>query len=441
MAKFNLNIKHRARQYKNMASIAAIVLIVLTSLITLFSGTSSSVKKEKKTSDQIFNGIVDDSFSEADTASAMSAQQIELTDLKKELSDLKETLKKTQAKEKANVFEPEKIEAALLEKLTKEMHKAEVKGDGTDRMILASKGDLSGLGFNGGQAVASQSHILNKSRGIHTVSFNYDQPKSKRFSKNASNYVPSGTFVKAVILGGADADASVSAAKKNNGVMLFKLITEGTLPNNQQSRLKGCFVTANTYGDISSERAYVTLDKISCAQKNRPMIDKSVNGWAFFAGKVGIKGHPLMRDGKVVQWAGISGALSGIASAAQYAQSVQSIGPYGATSVVPSGNIGAYSALGGASKAADQLSSYYIKRAEQYHPVIQVGAGNLVNIVFQDGFSLVSDEDEEIIKRRGGVQNKARYSESDAAIPASILNEINKSEQGYQAGQGISNEG
>ncbi|MDF1931912.1 hypothetical protein PGH45_20045 [Legionella pneumophila] len=46
-----------------------------------------------------------------------------------------------------------------------------------------------------------------------------------------------------------------------------------------------------------------------------------------------------MRDNKVMTWAGVSGALSGIASAAQYAQSVQAIGPYGATSVVPSSEL------------------------------------------------------------------------------------------------------
>ncbi|EAA9298214.1 conjugal transfer protein TrbI, partial [Salmonella enterica subsp. enterica] len=43
---------------------------------------------------------------------------------------------------------------------------------------------------------------------------------------------------------------------------------------------------------------------------------------------------------------------------------------------------------GGASKAAQTLSDYYIKRAEQYHPVIPIGAGNEVTVVFQDGFQL-----------------------------------------------------
>ncbi len=42
----------------------------------------------------------------------------------------------------------------------------------------------------------------------------------------------------------------------------------------------------------------------------------------------------------------------------------------------------------GAEKAASTLSDYWVKRAEQYHPIIDIGAGNLVTIVFQDGFQL-----------------------------------------------------
>jgi conjugal transfer pilus assembly protein TraB len=230
---------------------------------------------------------------------------------------------------------------------------------------------------------------------IHTVSF---RPKRKRTSSpytnylNSAHYVPSNTSVRAVILGGADADASVNGQSKNNGVMLFKFLEDGTLPNGLRSRLKGCRVSANSYGDISSERAFATLYKLSCAHRGQPIIDKEVTGWVFFNGKVGIKGKPLMRDNKVMTWAGVSGALSGIAQAAQYAQSTQFIGPYGGSSVIPSSQVAPFAAYGGASKAADTLSAYYVKRAEQYHPVIQVGSGNVVTVVFKDGFYLAPDE-------------------------------------------------
>lgn len=275
---------------------------------------------------------------------------------------------------------------------------------------------------------------------IHTVSF---RPKRRmkrthtNFYRNPSHYVPSNTSVRAVILGGADADASVNGQSKNNGVMLFKFLEDGTLPNGQRSRLRGCRVSANSYGDISSERAFATLYRLSCAHPGQPIIDKEVTGWVFFNGKVGIKGKPLMRDNKVMTWAGVSGALSGIASAAQYAQSVQAIGPYGATSVVPSSQIAPFAAYGGASKAADTLSAYYVKRAEQYHPVIQVGSGNVVTVVFKDGFYLEPDEDKsqhamnqikaqqespELIT----TQDKNQNPEMNFTVPPEVLGRINR---------------
>jgi conjugal transfer pilus assembly protein TraB len=43
---------------------------------------------------------------------------------------------------------------------------------------------------------------------------------------------------------------------------------------------------------------------------------------------------------------------------------------------------------GGTGEAAKTLSEYYIKRAEQYHPVIPIGAGNDVILVFNDGLQI-----------------------------------------------------
>ncbi len=58
----------------------------------------------------------------------------------------------------------------------------------------------------------------------------------------------------------------------------------------------------------------------------------------------------------------------------------------GATAAYGAGDVLKIGIGGGASKAAQTLSDYYIKRAEQYHPVIPIGAGNEVTVVFQDGF-------------------------------------------------------
>lgn len=436
MAKFNINLKERYQQYKNLVSGISIVSVVFVIIITLFADGKPKAQ-EQSAKKGVFDGVIDDTFSDSNAESAITSQQLELSDLKKELSAVNEKLNKRQD----NPLEFEALEKKLTEKITgnlkgrqvaslasleQSLNGIDIKGDGTAQRMIEG-------------AWKKPSHKINKSKLIHTVNFNYS-PKRRghRYKKTTANYVPSGTFAKAVILGGADADASVNGEKQNNGVMLFKIVSDGVLPNNQRSYLKGCFVTASTYGDISSERAYVVLDKLSCAQQGHPLIDKSVTGWAFFAGKAGIKGKATMRDGKIVAWAGVSGALSGIAQAAQAAQSVQNITPYGATSILPSDRVASYAGLGGASKAADQLSSYYIRRAEQYHPIIQVGAGNLVNIVFKDGFSLLPEEEdqEHLVQKPHATRVDSVSKEPE--IPENLLREINNQGLNYDLGAQIS---
>lgn len=404
MADFRLNQLIKRRQYKALALVGIAAGLLFLLLLSMLSGANAKHKSATKEMD--LTGIVDESFSDANTNSALVNQQTELEALKQEIKSLTEKMSSS------NKAHEEQVATLTKEIKAHEKKKIEGSADKTDegagwQMRLAQAYGKPMVGMP----------VSYHNPTIHAVRFQY-KSKDSMGHLNPDHYVPSGTFAKAVVLGGADADASVNGQSKNNGVMLFKIISPGNLPNGQRSHLNGCFLTASSWGDISSERAYVILDKLSCARAGEPIIDKSVAGWAFFAGKVGIKGIPLMRDKKVVQWAGFSGALSGIASAAQYAQSVQSFsGLGGAVSVVPSGNIGPYAAYGGASKAADMLSEYYIKRAEQYHPVIQVGAGNKVTIVFKDGFYLEPDEKSYAEDRKTIQQAKGFSSLNEINLP------------------------
>lgn len=391
MANLKLNRLIKTRQMRMMSLVGGGLVVVSMIIMALLADA-----KPKKHSDDAkkndLTGIIEESFTEANAVSAMMAQQSELESLKTQLSELSNTLKdmrETHEKETRDmavkIEEAAKIKTASVTQAQRQF---------TQGSQASLNGIQAGLWHHGAnQAVNSLSRVVSGPARINSVSFRKTPLKKRSTRLNPNRYVPSNTSVRAVILGGADADASVNGQSKNNGVMLFKFLEDGTLPNGQHSRLRGCRVSGTAYGDISSERAFATLYKISCAHPGEPIIDKEVTGWVFFNGKVGVKGVPLMRDNKIMQWAGISGALSGIASAAQYAQSVQSISSFGAASIVPQSNIAPYAAYGGASKAADVLSQYYVKRAEQYHPVIQVGSGNVVTIVFKDGFYLEPPEE------------------------------------------------
>lgn len=421
MADWQFNRLIKGAQWRRLqwVLVAVLALVALLGVVMAQGGSNAPSKKETPAD---LTGLVDETFTEQVAQNAMLTQQQTLEGLKDELATLSKTLTEMKASQQTQLQQQgESLRAELSEQLK----------------ALAAK-----------SAPAEKPAVIHnealwhgeatRRATIHTVSFR--KPAQHPLNHlNPARYVPSNTSVRAVILGGADADASVNGQSKNNGVMLFKFLEDGTLPNGQHSHLRGCRVSANAYGDISSERAFATLHRLSCAHRGQPIIDKKISGWVFFNGKVGIKGQPLMRDNKVMTWAGISGALSGVVQAAQYAQSVQQFGAYGAASTVPSGNIAPYAAYGGAAKAADTLSQYYVKRAEQYHPVIQVGAGNVVTVVFEEGFYLTPEGDNHASNEAGHQptlrQNAASEDSLNFTVPNEVLNEIDRvAAKGTQGG-------
>lgn len=219
-------------------------------------------------------------------------------------------------------------------------------------------------------------------------------------------YIPSGSFAKSILIEGADADASVTG-NESTVPMQIRLIGTVEMPNSKTYDLTGCFVGLEAWGDVSSERAIVRTRNISCI-KNGNTIDQPIKGHVSFMGKNGVKGEVVMRNGKILGWAGAAGFLDGIGQGMQ-SVATPSVG-IGATASVGAGDVFKSGLGGGGSKAAQTLSDYYIKRAEQYHPVIPIGAGNEVTVVFQDGFQLKTIEeleDEKNQRQRAQTQGEA----------------------------------
>lgn len=419
MANWQINQMMKRRQVRVFIAIGASLFVILAMAPVLFMGTHT--KKANSVQKPIdITGIVEESFTEAVEDNALLKQQTELESLKKKIMELNKNLN-TMQEERQKELSVQKEE--LLSQMTTLIEAKQEKAK--TELVPGAPPQLQNPElWHAPINMPLAKGLLDAPHSIHAVSFRPKRRASNNNYLNPAHYVPSNTSVRAIILGGADADASVNSQSKNNGVMLFKFLDEGTLPNGRRSHLSGCRVSANSYGDISSERAFATLYRLSCARPGLPIIDKEVTGWIFFNGKVGIKGVPLMRDNKIMTWAGVSGALSGIAQAAQYAQSVQSIGHYGASSVIPSKQVAPYAAYGGASKAADTLSQYYVKRAEQYHPVIQVGAGNVVTVVFKDGFYLEPDE-----KQEQYAMHHVKRKTTQQLMPTNESNESNESNE------------
>lgn len=222
------------------------------------------------------------------------------------------------------------------------------------------------------------------------------QTKTKKFG----DYIPAGSYVEAKLIAGADAGVGVSAESNPRPVELRitgDVISAGLGKNYLRSnKLIGCLLQGTVAGEISSEKAYIKLLVMTCAVKNNTILEIPVKGYVTTKGKVGVRGEVISREGDLVLKSFLSGAIGGIGSGV-----AQHSSP---TGVISGGNLFtqkesvkdiALSGFGrGVGTSSDKLSDYFIKRAEQYQPVISIDGGIDVNIVFQEGFSL-RDEDHE----------------------------------------------
>lgn len=255
---------------------------------------------------------------------------------------------------------------------------------------------------------------VQKTGGIENTTFIYESASKKP----KLPYIPSGSFAEALVIEGADANAAVTGAQ-NTVPMVFRLTGKTQMPNDKEYDQTGCFITAEAYGDVSSERAEVRTRSISC-HKGDDIIDLKIPGHISFMGKNGIKGEVVMRNGKILGWAFGAGFIDGIGKGISEASTPQ-VG-LGATASMGASDIAQAGAGGGVSQAAKTLSDYYIKRAEQYHPIIPIGAGNEITVVFQDGFQLETIE--EVRLKKVGKSQLEQQMPADGSSTPNMMNQL-----------------
>lgn len=196
---------------------------------------------------------------------------------------------------------------------------------------------------------------------------------------------PANVSVRAILISSVDAVCRLDAQSDPIPVKL-RLLDDGHLPGGVTVKLKGCLIGASAYGDISSERVYMRLENLTKVNPNGQAIETEVTGYVSGEdGRFGMRGTVVDRSAKILKPALGSGILSGIAQTLQSACARPSRETINAYTV---GADFAQNSAGGAADAFSMLASYYIKRAEQVQPVLQVDAGRIVDITFTQGFSM-----------------------------------------------------
>ncbi len=211
----------------------------------------------------------------------------------------------------------------------------------------------------------------------------------------SDSYMPAGTFMSAVILGGLDAPTG-SVARDNPHPVLLRVAAKARLPNLVRFDVRECLVLAAGYGDISSERALLRVERMSCQRHDGSFFDESVRGFIVGDdGRAGVRGRLVTKQGQLLQRSLIAGIGAGFSELFRTQQSEQlralTRDSEGDPSPSTFPSLGDYATTGvasGASSALNRLADYYISLAEQVYPVIEVGAGREVDIVLQEGIDL-----------------------------------------------------
>ncbi|MDP1692102.1 MAG: TrbI/VirB10 family protein [Burkholderiaceae bacterium] len=193
------------------------------------------------------------------------------------------------------------------------------------------------------------------------------------------------SFTRGVLLGGLDAPTG-GQSQTNPHPILIRLSDNSVLPNRFRAAYRECFVIAAGYGDISSERAYLRTETLSCVRADGAALEVRIQGSVYGEdGKVGMRGRLVTKQGQMLANALLAGVVSGIGQGISTANTTYSASALGQVATT-GGSDALRAGLGsGVGKALDRLAQYYIKLAEQTFPVIEVDAGREIDVVITKG--------------------------------------------------------
>ncbi|WP_150294372.1 TraB/VirB10 family protein [Sphingobium estronivorans] len=209
---------------------------------------------------------------------------------------------------------------------------------------------------------------------------------------DSPNYLPPNSFARARVVVGVDASAGVNSQTDPLPVVLRitgparSVFANGKLLT---TRIEGCLVNGAARGDLSSEKVYVKLQKMTCPQPGGRYAVSEVKGFIAFGGKTGVRGRVVSREGSLVTQAFMAGLVGGFgrgfsANANSMFQGTN-ISTNGKRDKLSTGDILEGGLGEGVAQTGDMVSKYLIERAEQYQPVIEMPTGIDVEIVFLEG--------------------------------------------------------
>lgn len=214
-------------------------------------------------------------------------------------------------------------------------------------------------------------------------------------------YIPSGSMLKGVMLAGIDAPTGNNARKDPFPVQI-RIQKDAILPNGYKADLKECFLLMSGYGDMSSERALLRGEQLSCITDNGEVIQANLPSYAAGEdGKAGLRGRLVSKTGSILAKTLLAGFASGASEAFDVSVTpTLSTTSTGKVEYMDAMSSEAFQGAGikGVSNALERLSDYYMNLAEEMFPIIEIDGGREITVVVTQGTELRPLEREEEIE-------------------------------------------
>ena len=206
---------------------------------------------------------------------------------------------------------------------------------------------------------------------------------------NENFYTPTGAFFKTILLTGLDAPAGPSSQSAPHPVLL-RIQDLSWLPNQLRQNVMGCFVMGESYGDLSTERAYIRGLNLSCVNKdNQNVLDEEIQGYlADSDGKLGLRGRVVSKQGQFLLRALTANFIEAVAKGFDTSANTTIVTPGGSVSTSEVDGFGSGFKQGmssGFSKTSEKLSEFYLKSAERLFPIIEIGSNRSATFVITKG--------------------------------------------------------
>jgi conjugal transfer pilus assembly protein TraB len=169
-------------------------------------------------------------------------------------------------------------------------------------------------------------------------------------------------------------------------MVLLRPLDNGKLPRNVRVPLKGSVIIGNAIGDISSERVYIRAERLTLVERNGSFVETEVSAYVSGEdGREGLRGVVVDRSGQIISRAAFAAFLQGVGQTLEATlnnQTIEKLAEVNGKKTILDIDLYRSSAIQGGATALSKLSEYYIKRAEQLQPAIQIAAGRVVDIIF-----------------------------------------------------------